>query len=256
MIFKLDEEILRAYFRLEEYQSRRMRFERLLHPEKMNWLKDIPKMSEAKIIRINELENMGFGEDHYRRMAEKEKEAKDRLEGLARGHPLYEYMEPITGFGDYLIGAFIAAGGDITRPPTVSSFWKGMGLDIVDGKAPRKVRTRGKLEEGVRRYPALPHVTRIGEQIRQQMLRQNSFYQELYYGHKDDYRQRHADSPKMFAHKHGLRIAQKILYSCLWRQWRLCYALTISEPYVYDMMKHDDGRIITLDEFYRARRCG
>lgn len=252
-MFKLDEEILRAYFRLEEYQSRRIRFERLLHPEKMKWSKDMPKMSEAKIIRISELEKMGFGEDYYKQMAGKEKEAKGRLEGLARDHPLYEHMEPIAGFGDYLIGAFIAAGGDITRTMTVSSFWKGMGLDIVDGRAPRKVRTKG---EGVRRYPALPHVTRIGEQIRQQMLRQNPFYQGLYYSHKEDYRQRYSDSPKMFAHKHGLRIGQKILYSCLWKQWRLCYALTISEPYVYDMMKHDDGRIITLDEFYQARAQG
>lgn len=255
-MFKLDEEILRAYFRLEECQSQRIRFERLLHPEKMKWSKDIPNMSEAKMIRIDELGKMGFGENYYRQMADKEKEAKDRLEGLARDHLLHGYMEPITGFGDYLVGAFIAAGGDITKPPTVSSFWKGMGLDIVDGKAPRKVRTRGKLEEGVRRYPALPHVTRIGEQIRQQMLRQNPFYQELYYSHKDDYGQRYPDSPKMFAHKHGLRIGQKILYSCLWKQWRLCYALPVSEPYVYDMLKHDDGRIITLDEFYRARDHG
>lgn len=252
-MLKLDEEILRAYFRLEEWQSQRMRFERLLHPEKMKWSKDMPKMSEAKEIRINELEEIGLGENHYKTLVDKEKESRARLEGLARAHPLYDYMEPITGFGDYLIGAFIAAGGDITRPPTVSSFWKGMGLDIVDGKAPRKVRTKG---EGVRRYPALPHVTRIGEQIRQQMLRQNPFYQELYYSHKEDYRRRYPDGPKMFTHKHGLRIGQKILYSCLWKQWRLCYGLAISEPYVYDMLKHDDGRMITLDEFYQVKTHG
>lgn len=249
-MLKLDEEILRAYFCLEEYQSRRVRFERLLHPEKMKWSKDLPKMSEAKIIRIDELGRMGFGENHYKMMAEKEVEARNKLIDLAKEHLLYEYMEPIPGFGDYLVGAFIAAGGDITRTETVSSFWKGMGLDIVDGKAPRKVRTKG---EGVRRYPALPHVTRIGEQIRQQMLRQNPFYQNLYYSHKEDYRQRYPDAPKMFAHKHGLRIGQKILYSCLWRQWRLCYGLAVSEPYVYGMLKHDNSRRIVLDDFYQAR---
>jgi len=252
-MFKLDEDILRAYFRLEEYQSQRIRFERLLHPERMKWSRDLPKMSEAKKIRIDELGRMGFGEAHLKNLIERESEARNRLMNLATHHPLYDHMEPIVGFGDYLIGAFIAAGGDISKTETVSSFWKGMGLDIVDGKAPRKVRTKG---EGVRRYPALPHVTRIGEQIRQQMLRQNPFYQQLYYAHKEDYRNRYPDSPKMFAHKHGLRIGQKILYSCLWRQWRLCYGLIASEPYVYAMLSHDGDRRIILGDFYQARDKG
>jgi len=60
----------------------------------------------------------------------------------------------------------------------------------------------------------------------------------------------------MFAHKHGLRIAQKILYSCLWEQWRRCYGLSVSEPYAYAMLKHDSGRKITIDEFCEAGPVG
>ena len=185
---KHDEEILRTYFQLEEYQGQRLRFERLLHPEKFKWSGPAPTMSGTKKIKLEELEKMGFDESFYRRMADGEKAAREELQSLAADHPLWPYIEPITGFGRYLAGAFIAAGGDIERPATASAFWKGMGLDVLaDGTVPR--RTRGA--KTTRRIPAFPHVTRIGEQIRQQLLRQNHGYQDLYHRHKADYRERY-----------------------------------------------------------------
>jgi len=244
---QLEEKILRTYFRLEEFQARRLRFERLLHPEKFKWSKDLPSMSQTKKIKLEELGKIGFGEAFYQKMVKGEQEAKRELEELAELHPLWEYIEPIRGFGKYLAGAFIAAGGDISKPETVSGFWKGMGLDIVDGKAPRRIRGRKNVE---RRIPAFPHVTRVGEQIRQQMLKQNPFYQELYYKHKADYQERYPGITLMFAHKHGLRIGQKILYSCLFEKWRACFGLPVQEPYVYDILKHDRGRKITIEDFY------
>lgn len=245
----LDEQILRTYFRLEEYQMQRLRFERLLHPEDFKWSGPTPQMSTTKRIRLEELGKTGFGEEFYRRMAEGEQEAKKGIEALTEDHPLWPYLEPIRGWGRYLAGAFIAAGGDIERPGTASAFWKGMGLDILsDGTAPRRIRGRKNVE---RKIPAFPHVTRIGEQIRQQMLRQNPFYQELYYQHKADYQARYPEKPKMFAHKHGLRIAQKILYSTVWEKWRQVYGLPAPFPYVFDILKHDSGRRITIEDFYR-----
>jgi len=247
---KLDEQILRAYFRLEEYQGQRLRFERLLHPEKFKWSGPTPTMSQTKLIKIEELGKIGFGEDYYQRMLAGEKEEKKNLEDLAENHPLWAYIEPISGFGKYLAGAFIAAGGDIERAPTCSAFWKGMGLDVLeDGTVPR--RTRGS--KVARRIPAFPHVTRIGEQVRQQMLRQNDFYQELYHQHKKDYQGRHPERALMFAHKHGLRIGQKILYACLWEKWREAYGLLAPFPYVFDILKHDSGRRITIEDFYRDK---
>lgn len=244
----LDEKILRTYFQVEEYQTQRLRFERLLHPEKFNWSKDMPPMSTTTKVKIEELAKIGFGEAYYQRAVRGEFEAKGLLEELAELHPLWEFIQPIRGFGKYLAGAFIAAGGDISRAPKASSFWKGMGLDIdADGKAPRRVRGRKDIE---RKIPALPHVTKIGEQIRQQMLKQNPFYQELYYKHKADYQERYPDKPKMFAHKHGLRIAQKILYACLWEKWRQAFGLPTPLPYVFDILKHDSGRAITIQDFH------
>ncbi len=57
----------------------------------------------------------------------------------------------------------------------------------------------------------------------------------------------------MFAHKHGLRIAQKILYSALWEKWREAYGLPAPFPYVFDILKHDDDRRITIEDFYRKK---
>lgn len=246
---KQDEEILRTYFRLEECQTQRLRFERLLHPEKFKWAGPNPTMSGTKKVKLAALAEIGFDEAYYQRMADGEKAAREELQSLAENHPLWEYIKPIRGFAKYLAGAFIAAGGDIERAPTASAFWKGMGLDVLpDGTVPR--RTRGA-KQTARRIPAFPHVTRIGEQIRQQMLRQNPGYQELYHRHKDDYRERYPERPKMFAHKHGLRIAQKILYACLWEKWRQSCGLPAPFPYVFDILKHDSGRRFTIEDFYR-----
>jgi len=246
---KLDEEILRCYFRLQEYQDQRQRFQRLLHPEELKWENGPPKMSKTKQIRIEELKGIGFGEEFYQHMVEGEEKEKANLESLVASHPLRELTERIPGFGLLTNGKYIAASGDITVPPTVSSYWYGMGLDIVNGKAPRRIRGRKKVE---RKVPAFPHVTKIGEQIRQQMLKQNPFFQELYYAHKADYLERYPKAPKMFAHKHGLRIAQKILYACLFMKWRELYGLPAPLPYAYDILKHN-GRMITLEDYYRRK---
>jgi len=39
---KEDEQILRAYFKLEEYQGQRLRFERLLHPDEIQMVRSYP----------------------------------------------------------------------------------------------------------------------------------------------------------------------------------------------------------------------
>lgn len=241
-----DEEILRTYFRLEEYQTHRLRMERLLHPEKFNWSTAVPQMSATKKIKLEELDKMGFGEAYYQEMLKGEQGTRQELEELVEHHLLWPYLGHIRGFGLYLAGAFIAASGDISRTPTCSAFWRGMGLDIVDGVAPRRVRGKKDTE---RRLPAFPHVTRIGEQIRQQMLRQNTFYQEIYYREKESYRTRYPDKPKMFAHKHGLRIGQKVLYSAIWEVWRRAYGLPAPFPYVFDILKHDADRRMTIADF-------
>jgi len=254
-MFKLDEDILRTYFRLEEYQRQRLWMERLWHPELMKWVKRgaPPPITPTKRIRQEELAKMGFDENYYQRMLEGENACHRELKELVELHPLWPHFERMPGFSYYLCGAFIAAGGDIQRAPTGSAFWKGMGLDVLpDGTAPRRIK--GKTKNVERRIPALPHVTRVGEQIRPQLVRSNPFGYRLYLVHKKDYLTRYPEKPLMFAHKHGQRIPQKILYFCLWREARLAYGLPAPDPYAFDILKHDDGSMIRISDFYEQKK--
>jgi len=248
---KLDEEILRAYFRYAEYQRQRLWLARLFHPEEFNWRKrgSPPPMTETKKIRAEELAKMGFDEAYYQRMLKGEKEAERELCELAEQHVLYPHFKRISGIGTALTtGKYVARGGDITRCPTVSSYWYGLGEDVLpNGTVPRRLRGRKNVE---RRLPALPHVTMIGEQIRQQILRSGKKLRELYDKHKENYLVKKPGVQKMYAHKHGLRIAMKILDSCAWKVWREAYGLPAPDPYAFGILKHDNGSLIRIEDLY------
>lgn len=250
---QLDEQLLRAYFRMEEAQRQRTWMERIWHPEKINWIKRgaPPPMTRTKEIRREELEHLGFGEAHYQRMRDTEDTTKAELERLASTHPLWEHFRLIRGLGLYLCGAYVAAVGDIERAPTVSAHWKGMGLDVLpDGSVPRRIRGLKKVE---RRVPAMPHVTRVGEQIREQIKRGGAtakLYQ-WYRKFRVEIDGRKPDRAKMFNMKHSLRLTQKILYACLWREHRLAWGLDAPDPYAFAILKHADGNLIRIQDFYQ-----
>jgi len=248
-VFKLDEDILRTYFRLEEAQRQRLWMARLLHPETFKWVKrgGPPSVTETKLLRIDELEALGFGEAHYQKMLAMEEEARKRMKELVEAHPLWPHFEKINIFGHYLGSAFIAAGGDITRAPTVSSFWSGMGLTVnKDGSVPRRVRG-SKNPKGI---PCLPHVSRVGEQIRQQIIRSKSMCRLMYEENRQRIDRDLPDKKKIFRFKDAIRRTQKVLYACLWREWRLGYNLDAPDPYAFTILRHSDGSIVRITDLY------
>jgi len=143
---KLDEDILRAFFRYQEAQRQRLRMERLLHPEKFDWKKrgGPPPMTEVKRMRIGELAELGFDEEFYQRMLREEARAERDLCDLAELHPLWPHFSLIKRLRTPLtVGKYVARGGDIARCDTVSAYWKGLGLSVnPDGSVPRKSRGR------------------------------------------------------------------------------------------------------------------
>jgi hypothetical protein len=249
-MFKLDEDIQRTYFRLAEYQHQRMWMERLRHPENLKWRGEPPKRTETTTRRVEVLASMGFDETFYERMVKGENEAGKELISLVQYHVLWPHMERIKILsGPYLGGAFIAAGGDIRRCPTTSAFWYGMGLDILpDGTVPR--RKRG-LKDVERKVPALPFVTKVGEQIRMQINRTvDSKTRLMYEQNRAMVDAKNLDRAKLFDFKDALRRTQKILYACLWEEWRKGYGLDAPWPYAFAILKHDDGSRITIKDFY------
>lgn len=250
MTVELDHAIQSAYFRMAEAQRQRIWMQRIWHPELFEWKKKgaAPVNSETTGRRIAELAALGLGEEHYQRMLGEESQAKTLLAALARDHCLWEHFRRITGFREYLCGAFVAAGGDIGKAPRASSFWKGMGLDVLpDGSVPR--RERGN-KETPRRIPCLPHVSLIGEQIRQQINRGKGPLKEIQQRERAVYDARYPDRPKLYNWKASLRNTQKIFYACLWEPWREDHGLDAPWPYAFGILNHDSGSRIWIQDLY------
>ena len=259
----LDISITKTYFRLEEAQRQRLWMERIWHPEHFDWKKhgEPPPMTETKRTREESLKDLGFGPDWYDRMAQAEAIARAELEELAQTHVLWPHLRRIKGFGPYLSGALIAASGDIERCSTVASFWKGMGLDVLPlglfttkgkevlppGAVPRRIR--GSIDV-VRKVPCLPHVSRVGEQVRQQFLRSGGKLYVHYQQFREQEETNHPQKAKMFRFKSALRKTQKILYACLWEEWRLARHLPAPEPYAFAILKHHDNSRIRMADLY------
>lgn len=243
-ILELDRKIRKEYFVIEECQRHRLRMERIWHPERFKWNKPFAMTSQLK---REVLRDLGFGEEFLEKMTAREQEAYKTMAYLVEGHPLWPHFKRIRGLSYYMCGAFIAAGGEIDRVEKLSSFWKGMGLDVLpDGKVPR--RTRGK-KDTERNVPAIPFVTRVGDQIREQLRRSGGKAYDMYKEMKAHYTARYPDRAKLFNDKAGLRAVQKRLYSCLWKEWRLAAGLPAPAPYAYDILQHN-GRMITIEDFY------
>ena len=240
-----DETIMRMYFRLAECRYQRTRLQRIWAPETLNSKEPPRPYAYSTIIKYDELRLLGMGPEALRHWTTLEGEAKATLEMLAALHPLAEHFKQLKGFGMYTCGTFVAASGDIERAPTVSAFWKGMGLDLVDGVPPRRIRGKKDVE---RRIPCMPHVSEIGEQFRHRILFSSGKVRWWY----DEFRkreERHVDKAKIFKMKSALRLTQKLLYSCLWREWRLAHGLLAPEPYAFAILQHD-GQLVRVEDFY------
>lgn len=256
-----DKMIRLAYFELAEIRRERIQLLKVWHPELMKWVKSQgvpPPVTEVMLDRRVAFTRLGKGEDRYQHLVLREASVKAEFEDMARDHPLWLHFERIKGLGAYLCGAFVAAGGDIARAPTVSTFWSGMGLGLVideDGnaKVPRHERRRRTLKPGEKRRPCLPFVAEIGEQIRQQIERSSgSRMRDHYLDVKDFYLAKYPDRARMFNRKAAQRHTQKRLYACLWREWRLARGLPAPEPYAFTVLGHDgsgNGRM-NISDFY------
>ena len=97
----------------------------------------------------------------------------------------------------------------------------------------------------------MPHVTKIGEQIRQQINRSSGGkLRAVYDRFRAEEDERFPDKVKLFRFKSALRKTQKVLYACLWREWRLAYGLPAPDPYAFGILKHDNGSMIRIEDLY------
>lgn len=241
--------IQKQYLTLMEVQHQRIRMEWIHHPEMLKRTKGImPEPSMMKLRQRQVFSDLGLGEQEYGRLIDAERILRQDLVYMGSIHPLWNHFSRLKGFGPYLCTAFIAASGDISKPSTVTIFWKTMGLDVLpDGTVPRKIRGNKTV---ARKVPCYPFVSTAGELIRQQLLRSGGKLYEHYVKVRAHYDAKYPDRPKMWNFKAALRGTQKVLYACLWEVWREEYGLPTPLPYAYAMLQHDISRKFVMADFY------
>lgn len=118
--------------------------------------------------------------------------------------------------------------------PTVSKLWAYFGLDVRDGRAPR--RKRGQ------KINWNPKMRVLAWKIGKSFVRVGGFYRDLYLKFKDEYLQRedlrrgkgwrgHVDAM-------ARRKTVKLFLQHLWVLWRQMEGLPITSPYVIDKLGH------------------
>nr|AJG38125.1 hypothetical protein [bacterium enrichment culture clone fosmid MGS-K1] len=270
---QLDRQIRKAFLRYREIQHQRTRLERIHYPQIMDWevgTQEPPQVSDTNLLKQEVLSELGYSPAYFWELVEMENDMLPEFAELAAQHPLWEHFRWISGIATTLmVVRYVARGGDVTRCPRVTNYWKGLGEDVLpDGSVPRRIRGRTKVK---RRLPAMPHVTEVGELLRKAILTSNrGMLRDIYDREKPQYLEKHQyrtdkdsgeiqidpetgkpkETPALWAHKHGLRIALKILDFCAWKAWREAYGLPAPDPYAFDILNHPREHLISFGDLY------
>lgn len=138
------------------------------------------------------------------------------MERLVKELPGYAFQQSINGFGPMGFAQIIGEAGDLSNYATVSKLWKRMCLAVFDGRAQRRVRGAGAIEQGFN--PARRAVMHcIGDSL----IKKQGPYRELYLTRKEYERDRDAEKSDQHTHRMALRYMEKRLLRDLWRAWRM-----------------------------------
>ncbi len=175
-----------------------------------------------------------------------EREEVKQIEKLVKQHPAYGVLSGIVGLGPVLIGRLIAIVQDVGRFDTVSKLWKYVGMDVRDGKAPK--RKRGE------KSTWSPAGRRLCYNIGDSFIKSRSPYREFYDLKKALYRKRHPekidsgrkskDGKVIYdytdGHVHAMarRYMVKLFLSHAWELWRQVEGLPVRAPYAMEYLGH------------------
>lgn len=175
----------------------------------------------------------------------KEQDIKKEIAGMLKTVPIWsEWLKSVKGIGPCLAGSLYAGILDIGRFPTVSHLWAYMGMDVRDGKAPK--RTKGE------KVDWNPFLRMTLYKITDSFIKQNAekcLYRRLYDEKKAYYQKQHPEPipgkgkevtyGPLHLHNMAKRYAGKIFIQHLWVKWRELEGLAVSMPWVFEHGGHD-----------------
>lgn len=175
----------------------------------------------------------------YDRFADYEVEVDLQIREIAEQTDIILTMTDIRGVG-LLLAAKIVAMVDISRSPTVSSFWRYCGYGInSDGERDRP--TKGEALKYNARLKKTLYV------VAGSFMKSNSPYRRIYDNAREYYSINRPDWSKGHQHAAARRKMIKLFLSHLWEVWRKMEGLPTRELYVVEHMGHQ--HVIAPQEF-------
>ncbi len=172
----------------------------------------------------------------HRGLLDLEKSVARGIAKMIVSEPIYVlYLSKIRGVGPALSAEIVAAIGDPARFDTISALWAYTGLDVRDGKAPR--RTKGETANWNSRLRMIVVGRVVPSFIK--LKGKECFGRDLYDQYKAFYVQRDGGTltPKHVDNRARHKVA-KIFLSCLWLAWMQIKGLPVSAPYAIDRLEH------------------
>ncbi len=140
-----------------------------------------------------------------------------RMVQLAEPLPGLRLVEEVHGFGVMGLAIIVGLSGDLSGYPHYRMLWRRFGLDVQDGKAPKKRRGIANGYSPARRSA----IFTIGDAL----IKKQNLYRELYLESKQVYAAKWPEASKMHVHRAAQRYMEKRLLKHLWQRWRLECAL-------------------------------
>jgi hypothetical protein len=180
---------------------------------------------------------------------ELEKRAGKLIAGMVARESIYQaFLRQVKGCGPLISGSLISMIGDPGRFNTISTLWAYAGLDVRNGKAPK--RAKGE----VANWNGELRTVLVGKLVPSfiKLKDKDCFGRELYDQYKRFYQERDSDTvSKLQIENRARRKVAKVFLSCLWVAWRRLKGLPVTEPYAFDKLG-GHHQLITPDDWTRG----
>ncbi|MBA7711851.1 hypothetical protein ES703_120818 [subsurface metagenome] len=156
-----------------------------------------------------------------------------QMREMVESHPAWEWSSQVKGAGLTTIGRLIGK-IDIARLNTASEMWahSGFGLEA-DGTRQRK-RAGMKINYDAQLQS---NCVILGQSL--------NFAKDSYYEFYLQEKEKNSQLPPRHAHNRAFRHMIKLFLSHFWQIWRVAECLPAPDPYVFDILKHPSGHLIS-----------